>query len=204
MVRLLQFTQHVYTHSVVCSHNRNHTMLALEETLRVQPTAFCVPGNKFFVSKYRCFGRTACWFLFSHFNFTWWACQLLDGEQISLGKMKKVGGEWRERVKQRGYKCTEDNTSSAVPQVLPLTVLLPLQWLHPVQTPTIMSSAFISAGVTWGNGDGWAPPIHHHSPCLPCGNEHRVSGWCDHWFLRQNGTHPGLEDSNQSTVPVVP
>lgn len=47
------------------------TISALEEISRIQPTAFCIPGNRFYVSNYRCFGRTAGWLLFSHFNFVW-------------------------------------------------------------------------------------------------------------------------------------
>lgn len=142
-------------------------MLALEETLRIQPTAFCISGNRFYVSKYRCFGRTAWWFLFSHFNFMWmnvsaplWRADFSGEDEEGRRTMEGKG-------KAKGYKGTKDNTSSAVPQVLPLAVLLPLQWLHPVQTQTIMSSVFISAGVAWGNADGWAPPIHQHSPMFP-------------------------------------
>lgn len=97
--------------------------------------------------------------------------QFLFWEQISLGQTEKVGGQWREKVKEGECKGTEDSTSFAAPHLLPLAAPLPPQWLHPAHQS--------------------ACP-HCHS----CRSEHWVSGLRDHCFLSQNGTHPGLKDSN--------
>lgn len=81
-------------------------------------------------------------------------------------------------MKQRECEGTEDNTSSAAPQLLSLAASVTSP-SPPISVPLLL-------------------PLRE-------GSEHGVSGWRGHCFLSQNGTHPGLEDSNPLvTIPLPP